>query len=121
MGSPLPLPLLSVSFSEHRIVGQQGERYPENKAQGAEPLLSLTSTRLFSQILSSFFLNFVGVTRDPRWGVAASYQEQEPPRGTSSDIRHTLRALDCYANYGYATFGDEIWKTIRNLEFRRAG
>tara|TARA_A100001035_G_C27656649_1_gene441831 strand:+ start:284 stop:691 length:408 start_codon:yes stop_codon:yes gene_type:complete len=26
----------SVSFSEHRIVGQQGERYPENKAQGAE-------------------------------------------------------------------------------------
>ena len=25
----------SVSFSEHRIVGQ-GERYPENKAQGAE-------------------------------------------------------------------------------------
>merc|ERR1711991_839723 len=86
MGSPLPLPLLSVSFSEHRIVGQQGERYPENKAQGAEPLLSLTSTRLFSQILSSFFLNFVGVTRDPRWGVAASYQEQEPPRGTSSDI-----------------------------------
>ena len=25
-----------VSFSEHRIVGQQGERYPENKAQGAE-------------------------------------------------------------------------------------
>ena len=26
----------SVSFSEHRIVGQQGERYPENIAQGAE-------------------------------------------------------------------------------------
>ena len=26
----------AVSFSEYRIVGQQGERYPENKAQGAE-------------------------------------------------------------------------------------
>ena len=29
--------------------------------------------------------------------------------------------LDCYASFGHATFGDEIWKTICNLEFRRAG
>ena len=29
--------------------------------------------------------------------------------------------LGCYASFVNATFVDEIWKTIRNLEFRRAG
>ena len=29
--------------------------------------------------------------------------------------------LECYASFVHATFVDEIWKMIRNLEFRRAG
>ena len=29
------------------------------------------------------------------------------------------RILGCQASFGHATFGDEIWKTICNLEFRR--
>ena len=29
--------------------------------------------------------------------------------------------LGCSASFVHATFVDEIWETIRNLEFRRAG
>ena len=29
------------------------------------------------------------------------------------------RVLDCQASFVHATFVDEIWETISNLEFRR--
>ena len=62
----------SVSFSEHRIVGQQGERYPENKAQGAE---------FFGEIWIFLLHPFV----DQPGGSA----DREPPAAIFHDRYHT--------------------------------
>ena len=107
-----PFPKLSSRQAREESLGKLSSRKGERKVFGPKKKVSAP-------------------IRNHKWKVLVGKVEKLAPKKKFPNhkkqpyligfLTFKKKLLGCQTNFGHATFGDEIWKTIRNLEFRRAG
>ena len=108
----------SIDASEASLPAENGSREVENdppplgRAEESVSDAGVAARTRFQRRLQ----NVAGADITDPARIADPPTRSDPPDKSSLLWRTT--ALGCHASFVHATFVDEIWKTIRNLEFR---